>query len=147
MLTQNIKRYLFLIDTVTRRQQRQTNRPTADKDKAKAKLFMHGRSQAIRLPKEFRFKGKEVQVSRVGDKVILEPIEKPTFDMKAWRAKLRAMGTGEFLPEGRPEQPQMPKDKESELSFDMVAAELRKLTRKRKQTPSEILLREGRGER
>ena len=38
-----------------------------------AKLFMHGRSQAVRLPKEFRFEGTEVRVSKVGDKVILEP--------------------------------------------------------------------------
>ncbi len=36
---------------------------------------------------------------------------------------------------------------ESEPSFDALAAELRELTRKRKQTPSEILLREGRKER
>ena len=28
---------------------------------ATAKLFMHGRSQAVRLPKEFRFEGKEVR--------------------------------------------------------------------------------------
>ena len=32
-------------------------------------------------------------------------------------------------------------------SFDGLAAELRKLTKRRKQTPSEVLLREGRGER
>jgi antitoxin VapB len=32
-----------------------------------AKLFMHGRSQAVRLPKEFRFEGSEVRVSKVGD--------------------------------------------------------------------------------
>ncbi len=38
---------------------------------AKAKLFMHGRSQAVRLPKEFRLPGKEVLVSRDGDKVVL----------------------------------------------------------------------------
>jgi virulence-associated protein VagC len=38
---------------------------------ATAKLFMHGRSQAVRLPKEFHFEGKEVRVSRVGDKVVL----------------------------------------------------------------------------
>jgi antitoxin VapB len=31
-----------------------------------AKLFTHGRSQAVRLPKEFRLPGKEVRVSRVG---------------------------------------------------------------------------------
>jgi plasmid stability protein len=36
---------------------------------------------------------------------------------------------------------------EDEPSFDKLAADLRKLTKRRKQTPSEILLREGRGER
>jgi antitoxin FitA len=36
---------------------------------------------------------------------------------------------------------------EAEPSFDKLAAELRKLTRRRKQTPSEFLLREGREER
>jgi len=80
-----------------------------------AKLFMHGRSQAVRLPKEFRFEGQEVRVSRVGNKVILEPIEKPPFDVKVWRARLRAMGAGDFLPEGRPEQPPMP---DSDIRFD-----------------------------
>jgi len=49
---------------------------------------MHGRSQAVRLPKEFRFQGSEVRVSRIGAKVILEPIEKQPFDVKTWRAKL-----------------------------------------------------------
>ena len=38
---------------------------------AKAKLFLHGRSQAVRLPKEFRFDGTEVFVRRVGDEVVL----------------------------------------------------------------------------
>jgi antitoxin FitA len=36
---------------------------------------------------------------------------------------------------------------DDEPSFDKLAADLRKLTRRRKQTPSEILLREGRNER
>jgi antitoxin FitA len=36
---------------------------------------------------------------------------------------------------------------EVEVSFDMLAADLRKLTKRRRQTPSEILLREGRDER
>ncbi|WP_395709303.1 FitA-like ribbon-helix-helix domain-containing protein [Reyranella sp.] len=36
---------------------------------------------------------------------------------------------------------------EDEPSFETLAAELRKLTRRRKQTPSEVLLREGRDER
>ena len=38
-----------------------------------AKLFTHGGSQAVRLPKEFRFEGAEVHVRRVGDDVILSP--------------------------------------------------------------------------
>lgn len=36
-----------------------------------AKLFQHGRSQAVRLPKEFRFAGTEVYVRRQGDDVVL----------------------------------------------------------------------------
>ena len=39
------------------------------------KVFMTGRSQAIRLPKEFRFEGTEVEIFRRGDEVILR--EKP----------------------------------------------------------------------
>lgn len=38
-----------------------------------AKVFWSGRSQAIRLPKKFRFPGKQVYIRRQGDKVILEP--------------------------------------------------------------------------
>ena len=41
---------------------------------ATAKLFMHGRSQAVRLPKEFRFDGEEVRIRRHGSAVILEPV-------------------------------------------------------------------------
>jgi antitoxin VapB len=39
-----------------------------------AKLFWSGRSQAVRLPKEFRFEGKAVRIRRHGSAVILEPI-------------------------------------------------------------------------
>jgi antitoxin VapB len=38
-----------------------------------AKLFVTGRSQAVRLPKEFRFEGDEVFIKRVGDAVVLLP--------------------------------------------------------------------------
>lgn len=38
-----------------------------------AKLFINGRSQAVRLPKEFRFEGDEVFIKRVGDAVVLLP--------------------------------------------------------------------------
>jgi antitoxin VapB len=83
---------------------------------ATAKLFMHGRSQAVRLPKEFRMPGKEVRVSRVGDKVILEPIEKPPFDVRAWRARLDALGARDFCVDGLPEE--MPVIPDEEVSFD-----------------------------
>jgi len=39
-----------------------------------AKIFKSGRSQAVRLPKEFRFEGTEVRIRRKGSAVILEPI-------------------------------------------------------------------------
>jgi len=38
-----------------------------------AKLFKSGRSQAVRLPKEFRFEGDEVVVTRLGAAVVLLP--------------------------------------------------------------------------
>jgi antitoxin VapB len=41
---------------------------------ARAKLFTHGGSQAVRLPKAFRFNGAEVRIRREGDRVILEPV-------------------------------------------------------------------------
>ncbi len=72
---------------------------------ATAKIFTHGRSQAVRLPKEFRFEGTQVRVSRQGDKVILEPMEKPPFDYDAWRSSLDALGARDFLPGGLPDDP------------------------------------------
>jgi antitoxin VapB len=38
-----------------------------------AKLFKHGGSQAVRLPKDFRFEGTEVAIERRGDEVVLKP--------------------------------------------------------------------------
>jgi antitoxin VapB len=38
-----------------------------------AKLFMNGRSQAVRLPKEFRFAGEEVLIRKEGQNIILSP--------------------------------------------------------------------------
>ncbi len=39
-----------------------------------AKIFWSGRSQAVRLPKEFRFEDREVRIRRHGSAVILEPM-------------------------------------------------------------------------
>lgn len=42
-----------------------------------AKLFTHGGSQAVRLPKEFRFEGTEVYVRRVGSDIVLSALPPP----------------------------------------------------------------------
>ncbi len=44
-----------------------------------AKLFSNGRSQAVRLPKRFRFEGSEVYIRKEGDEVILS-VRKPSWD-------------------------------------------------------------------
>lgn len=75
---------------------------------ATAKLFKHGRSQAVRLPKECRFPGAEVRVIKVGDRVILEPVEAAAGPMP-WPA-IDSLGDRPFMPQGR-EQPGMPADK------------------------------------
>lgn len=41
-----------------------------------AKLFQNGKSQAVRLPKEFRFHGDKVFIKRMGNAVILLPYER-----------------------------------------------------------------------
>lgn len=40
----------------------------------KARVFWSGRSQAVRLPKEYRFDCQEVRIRRIGNAVILEPM-------------------------------------------------------------------------
>ena len=49
-----------------------------------AKIFQNGRSQAVRLPKEFRFKGNEVKISKKGDMVILEPLGRSRWPEGFW---------------------------------------------------------------
>ena len=39
-----------------------------------AKLFKNGQSQAVRLPKQFRFEGTAVSIRKIGDSVVLSPI-------------------------------------------------------------------------
>ena len=57
--------------------------PTA-KPRARAKLFPNGRSQAVRLPKQFRMPGNEVFIRRDGDRLILEPIGEGPLDANGW---------------------------------------------------------------
>ncbi|WCL50778.1 type II toxin-antitoxin system antitoxin VapB [Leptospira sp. GIMC2001] len=62
-----------------------------------AKLFQNGRSQAVRLPKEFQFIGEDVLIKKVGNAVILIPHE------KSWEVFLEGLNsfTDDFLSEGR----------------------------------------------
>jgi antitoxin VapB len=50
-----------------------------------AKLFQNGRSQAVRLPREFRFEGDRVRIRRVAEGVLLQPVIQ---DPKEWFRKL-----------------------------------------------------------
>ena len=66
-----------------------------------AKLFQSGRSQAVRLPKEYRFQGSEVAVKHFGNGVLLLPIEDP---WQLLEAGLEAFEPGFALSREQPEQ-------------------------------------------
>ena len=51
-----------------------------------AKLFKNGESQAVRLPREFRFNGDEVFIKRIGSAVILLP------KAKSWDTLIDSLG-------------------------------------------------------
>ncbi len=76
-----------------------------------AKIFWSGRSQAVRLPKEYRFDGKEVRISREGGRVVLEAVEESNGD---WIERLagcmdddwaKAVEAGHLGPEQMPDGP------------------------------------------
>ena len=81
-----------------------------------AKLFMHGRSQAVRLLKDYRFEGTKVKIRKVGDEVILAPIKKPPVDFDKFWAELDTLGAKDFLPDGIPQDP--PLDADRRVFFD-----------------------------
>jgi antitoxin VapB len=67
-----------------------------------AKLFWNGRSQAVRLPKEFRFAGDRVRVSRMGAGVLIEPLSPVDKEsLEEMFARMDAMGGDPLFPEGR----------------------------------------------
>jgi antitoxin VapB len=72
-----------------------------------AKLFKNGRSQAVRLPREFRFEGDRVRVRRAGRGVLVEPV---ATDVTAWFAELDRLASEPFLPEGRQQPPTPERD-------------------------------------
>jgi antitoxin VapB len=76
------------------------------KKEATAKLFWNGRSQAVRLPKEFRFEGDSVSIRRVNGGVLLEPKPKTRWtkeSIAAWFAELDALRGDYLFPEREPQ--------------------------------------------
>jgi antitoxin VapB len=69
-----------------------------------ARIFMHGRSQAVRLPQAFRLPGDRARVRRVEGGILLEPM---VTDIDAWFAELDRFADVPFMEEGR-RQPPMP---------------------------------------
>ena len=65
------------------------------------KIFSNGRSQAVRLPKDYRFSGNEVYAQKVGDAVLLLPKE------KVWEVFLEGLSgfSSDFMCEGRLNDP------------------------------------------
>jgi antitoxin VapB len=77
-----------------------TPKRVATQKEASAKLFWNGRSQAVRLPKEFRFEGKAVRVSRMGTGVLLEPIaKKRKQSVEEWFAEIDRLRGDAIFPE------------------------------------------------
>jgi antitoxin VapB len=62
-----------------------------------ARLFINGRSQAVRLPREYQFKGDDVYIKKVGDAVILFPAN------KQWETFLHGLNSfsADFFSDGR----------------------------------------------
>lgn len=74
--------------------------PDRDSRLKRASIFMNGRSQAVRLPKEFRFEGTHVYVRKEGDRVILSPVD------ERWERFLAAYGSIPDFPDREQGPPQ-----------------------------------------
>ena len=62
-----------------------------------ARLFINGRSQAVRLPKEYQFSGEIVYVKKIGEAVVLVPVD------KEWEVFMHGLNSfsQDFMAEGR----------------------------------------------
>jgi len=69
-----------------------------------AKLFINGQSQAVRLPKAYRFEGKEVYVKKVPEGVLLLPKDKTIWDV--WERNLQKYDSPFMVGRDQPETQQ-----------------------------------------
>ena len=70
---------------------------------ATARVFMSGNSQAVRLPKEFRFDTDEVEIERRGDEIVLR---ERTPDMSRGADLWRELAEGIEIPDDPPPEPE-----------------------------------------
>ena len=64
------------------------------------KVFMNGRSQAVRIPAEFRFEEDEVYINKIGDTLLLTPVASLPETLK----KGIQLISDDFFAEGRPDE-------------------------------------------
>lgn len=71
-----------------------------------ARLFRNGQSQAVRLPKEYRFSGDRVLIKKAGNAVVLLP------EKESWRPLFESLSkfSGDFM-ESREQPGQQPRNK------------------------------------
>jgi antitoxin VapB len=81
-----------------------------------AKVFMSGRSQAVRLPKKYRFDCDEVEVSQEGDALVLRPRTKPWANLTAVLESFDAARFEGCFPQGR----EQPKEQERPALDDLL---------------------------
>ncbi len=94
-----------MTDTFSRRKAKSKPESETEVKSGIGKIFMNGRSQAVRIPKEFRLPGNEVRITRTEDGgILLEPIKK---DLDYWFEQLQRLGDDGFMADGR-QQPAMP---------------------------------------
>ena len=65
-----------------------------------ARVFQSGRSQAVRIPKEFRFQEDEVVINRIGSAVVLTPLNQLK---ELYRLGISSF-TSDFMADGRPDE-------------------------------------------
>ncbi|MEN9869026.1 MAG: hypothetical protein RLZZ171_9 [Cyanobacteriota bacterium] len=75
-----------------------------------AKLFQNGQSQAVRLPKKYRFPGDKVLIRRIGNAVVLLPYQ------DAWETLFESLE--QFSADFMSEERQQPESQERETAFE-----------------------------
>jgi len=79
-----------------------------------AKIFINGRSQAVRLPKAYRFEGNEVYIKKISEGVLLIPKDRSLWD--TWEKNLKKYDDS-FITERNQPETQQQRDELDEI-FD-----------------------------